>query len=175
MQLKLSDCKGVLSAKKSRTVVIAAGIAVILLLFCSTLTPQKEQTSSPAEDTAAMERQLEQRLEQLLSGINGVVAPDVMVTLDSTSERVYARDSKSGSSETSGESSTAVSGDSQSSVVLVGSGSTKSALEQSTILPKVRGVAVVCGGAEDPSIREKVVNTVSGVLDISSSRIYVTY
>ena len=175
MALKLSDCKGMLSDKKTRSIVIVAGIAVILLLFLSTLSPKEEQSLSPAEDTAAIERGLEQRLEQLLSGINGVVAPNVMVTLESTSERVYARDSRSGSSETPNTNGTAVSGDSESSVVLVGSGSAKSALEQSTILPKVRGVAVVCGGAEDPSIREKVVNTVSGVLDISSSRIYVTY
>lgn len=175
MQLKIADCKGLLSSKKSRNIIVAAGIAVILLLFLSTLTPQTEQSLSPAEDTAAIERQLEQRLEQLLSGINGVTAPDVMVTLDSTSERVYARDSRNGSSETLGEGSSSLSGDSESSVVLVGSGSGKSALEQSTILPKVRGVAVVCGGAEDPSIKEKVVNTVSGVLNISSSRIYVTY
>ena len=175
MQLKIADCKGLLSGKRTRNIIVAAGIIVILLLFLSTLTPQTEQSDSPTENTAAIERELEQRLEHLLSGINGVTAPDVMVTLDSTSERVYARDSRNGSSETSGEGSSAYSGDSETSVVLVGSGSSKNALEQSTILPKVRGVAVVCGGAEDPSIKEKVVNTVSGVLNISSSRIYVTY
>ena len=175
MQLKIADCKGLLSGKRSRNIIVAAGIAMILLLFISTLTPQPEQSISPSEDTAAIEHELEQRLEHLLSGINGVTAPDVMITLDSTSERVYARDSRNGSSETSGDGNSSSSGDSETSVVLVGSGSSKNALEQSTILPKVRGVAVVCGGAEDPSIKEKVVNTVSGVLNISSSRIYVTY
>lgn len=175
MQLKISDCKGLLSSGKMRTVLFIAGALAILLLFISTLPSGKEQSQQPAEDTAVMEAALERRLEELLSGISGVTSPDVMVTLDSTSERVFARDSKSGSSETQNTDSSATSGDSESSVVLVGSGSGKDALEQSTILPKVRGVAVVCGGAEDPSIKEKVVNTVSGVLNISSSRVYVTY
>ena len=47
-------------------------------------------------------------------------------------------------------------------------------LETSVILPKVRGVAVVCGGAEDIVIREKVVNTAARVLDIKVSQVYVT-
>lgn len=175
MQLKISDCKGLFSSGKMRMILFIAGALAILLLFISTLPSGKEQTQQLSEDTAALEAALEHRLEELLGGINGVTSPDVMVTLDSTSERVFARDSKSGSSETQNTDSSAASGDNESTVVLVGSGSGKDALEQSTILPKVRGVAVVCGGAEDPSIKEKVVNTVSGVLNISSSRVYVTY
>ena len=39
---------------------------------------------------------------------------------------------------------------------------------------KVRGVAVVCGGAENMLVREKVVNTAARVLDIGVSQVYVT-
>ncbi len=165
MPLKISDLSGLLSSKKGRTIVVIAGVVLILILFLGTLTPESTEQSPAAEDTAAIERELEQRLERLLEGIDGVTAPDVMLTLESTSEHLYARDGSSSS--TSGGSS------SESAVVLAGSG--RSPLEQTTVLPKVRGVAVVCGGAENPSIKEKVVNTVSGVLNISSSRVYVTY
>ncbi len=165
MPLKITDCFGLLSSKKLRGIIVAAGIALILLLFLSTLLPEK-QADPLTEDTAAIERELEQRLEQLLSGIDGVTAPDVMLTLESTSERVYARD---------GSSSTGTSGGSSSESSIVLAGSSRAALESCTVLPKVRGVAVVCGGAENPSTKEKVVNTVSGVLNISSSRVYVTY
>ena len=45
----------------------------------------------------------------------------------------------------------------------------------STVIPpRVRGVAVVCGGAENVLIREKVVNTAARVLDIGVSQVYVT-
>ena len=86
------------------------------------------------------------------------------MTLDRTSERVFAEESKTRSG--SGENST------ESTLALSGSG--KEALETSVILPKVRGVAVVCGGAEDIVIREKVVNTAARVLDIKVSQVYVT-
>ena len=138
-----------------------------MLLFLSTLTPQSEpQTVQQytAEETAKLERELERRLTELLAEIDGVSSPQVMVTLDRTSERVFAEESKTRSG--SGENST------ESTLALSGSG--KEALETSVILPKVRGVAVVCGGAEDIVIREKVVNTAARVLDIKVSQVYVT-
>ena len=103
-------------------------------------------------------------MTELLAEIDGVSSPQVMVTLDRTSERVFAEESKTRSG--SGENST------ESTLALSGSG--KEALETSVILPKVRGVAVVCGGAEDIVIREKVVNTAARVLDIKVSQVYVT-
>mgnify|MGYP007126586867 FL=1 len=150
-----------------RRLVLIAGIAAIVLLFLSTLTPQSEpQTVQQytAEETAKLERELERRLTELLAEIDGVSSPQVMVTLDRTSERVFAEESKTHSG--SGENST------ESTLALSGSG--KEALETSVILPKVRGVAVVCGGAEDIVIREKVVNTAARVLDIKVSQVYVT-
>lgn len=150
-----------------RRLVLIAGIAAIALLFLSTLTPQSEPQAVEqytAEETAKLERELERRLTELLAEIDGVSSPQVMVTLDRTSERVFAEESKTRSG--SGENST------ESTLALSGSG--KEALETSVILPKVRGVAVVCGGAEDIVIREKVVNTAARVLDIKVSQVYVT-
>lgn len=175
MPLKIADCKGILSDKRARNAIVAIGCALILLLFFSTLAPQSDKDVAPTEDTSAIERELEHRLEELLCDISGVVSPSVMVTLDSTSQRVYARDSRNGSSSSQKDGSTTASGDNESSIVLISSGSDKSALEESTVLPKVRGVAVICGGAEDPAIKEKVVNVIASVLDISSSRVCVTY
>ena len=175
MALRLSDCSGLLSSAKARKAALVIGVALIVLIFLSTLFPEEKSEPPAQEDYSAVEQQLEKRLEALLSEIDGVTAPTVMLTLDSTTERVYARDSRSGESSAENEGSSSGSTDSESTVVLVGNGSEKSALEQSTILPKVRGVAVVCGGAQSPEIKEKVVNTVAGVLCISSSRVYVTY
>lgn len=41
--------------------------------------------------------------------------------------------------------------------------------------PKVRGVAVVCHGAETPDLRLKVVMLVSSALGVTSDKIYVTF
>ena len=44
----------------------------------------------------------------------------------------------------------------------------------SVTAPKVRGVAVVCGGGDSITVREKVINAVAGVLGIGVSHISVT-
>ena len=151
-----------------RRIVIIAGIAAIVLLFLSTLTPSGKTQEQPlqysAEETARLEQELEKRLTAIISEIDGVTSPQVMVTLDCTSERVYAQENKTNS--TSGQTST------ENSLAL--SGSAKEALETSVILPKVRGVAVVCGGADDVLIREMVVNTAAKVLNVRISQVYVT-
>ena len=148
-----------------RRFVIIAGIAAIALLFLSTVIPAggAQPQDSSAEDAARVERELEQRLTDIISQIDGVTSPQVMVTLDRTSERVFAEEVKSSSS---GDSLS-----SENSPALTGS---RDALEKSVILPKVRGVAVVCGGAENMLVREKVVNTAARVLDIGVSQVYVT-
>ena len=162
----LLDRFGGLGNGRWRRFVIIAGIAAIALLFLSTVIPERSQPqeqSGFSEDTSALEQELEKRLTDIISQIDGVTSPQVMVTLDRTSERVFAEEVKSSSS-----------GDSQSaenSPALTGS---KDALEKSVILPRVRGVAVVCGGAENVLVREKVVNTAARVLDIGVSQVYVT-
>ncbi len=171
MPLKLSDCTGFFNKEKLRKLGVAAGLVLILIIFVSTLLPKPDPSPAAERLTAEeTERNLEKRLEALLAEINGVTSPKVMLTLDTTEQHVYATDSKTGSSSDEAKSSD----DSEETVVLIGSGSSEAALEENTVMPKVRGVAVVCGGAENPIIREKVVNTVAGVLDIGTGRIYVT-
>lgn len=178
MRLIPENVRTLLDSRKFQRAAIFIGLAVILLLFFSTLPfggSGGAQEAAAAEDPSVIERELEQRLEELISRIDGVSSPKVMVTLDRTSQQVYAREERSSSSVTDNGTGSSQSSDSESGVVLVGSGSGKEALPESVVLPKVRGVAVVCSGAQDPQIKEKVVNAVSGVLNIGVSRVYVTY
>ena len=175
MPLKFSK-KGLLSDKRSVKAAVIIGAALILLIFLTSFSGGSEKEAPlQQENTAELEQALEQRLEQLISEIDGVSAPRVMLTLEQTSQTVYARDERSSASSSGDESGSDENSDNESSVVIVGSGSAKTALTESTILPKVRGVAVICGGADNVLIKEKVVNTVASVLDISTSRVYVTY
>lgn len=160
---------GFLSSEKGRRAIIFGGIAVILLLFLSTIIPQEKsgsQSLAQAKTAEETERALEQRLCAVLSEIDGAGSVTVMVTLDSTAQRVFAQDTKSANSGTGSSQS------SESSVVLAGSG--KEPLEQSVILPRVRGAAVICSGAADPAVKEKIANAAASVLGIGISRVYVT-
>lgn len=174
MNLRLTGENGLLANKKVLCAVVGAGVVLIILLFFGSFSdsgPPAQQTQDQ-KTAAELESDLEKRLEDILSQINGVDSPRVMITLDTTAERVFAEETKSSADSSTNSAGSAEKSDSESSVVLVGSA--KEALEKSTVMPRVRGVCVVCGGASNPLIKEKVVNAVSGVLDLGASHIYVT-
>ena len=48
------------------------------------------------------------------------------------------------------------------------------AVLQKQVMPKIRGVLVVCDGGDDALTREKITKAVSSVLNISSGKVFVT-
>ena len=92
-----------------------------------------------------------------------------MITLESSTELLYERDRKVQRSTDSDSESYG----SETEVVLAGSA--KEPLQIGSVQPKVRGAAIVCSGASDPVVRERVTNTAAKVLNLGISRVYVTY
>ncbi len=167
--------KKFLFSDRGRKILIAAALAAMLLLLLSTVscdgkkpseTDDKRKASS--ENIAEIERELEQRLEQIISKIDGAGSVSVMITLDSSSELLYERDRKV---ERNSDSASESYG-SETEVVLAGSA--KEPLQIGTVQPKVRGAAIVCSGASDPVIKERVANIAAKALDLGISRVYVT-
>ncbi len=167
-----------LRGDKGRRILIAAALAVMILLMLSTVSckdsgdPRRNVSQEQTEDHSEMERELEQRLERLISEIDGAGKVSVMVTMDTSSTRIYDRNVKSENSQQSGADGLSESVGRQTEVVLAGS--SKEPLQIGTVQPQVRGAAVVCTGAADPVVRERVANTVAKALNIGISRLYVT-
>lgn len=177
--MRLSErLKEVLLGDKGRKIVVAGAVAVMLLLLLSTVSCDgggKKSVAEPyavSENAADIERELEQRLVSLISRIDGAGEVTVMVTLDTVSQRVYEKDAKSESSSKSDADGSSQSAVSETEVVLAGSA--KEPLQVGTVQPKVRGAAVVCSGAGDPVVKERVANTVAKALNIGLSKVYVT-
>lgn len=166
--------KALLLGDKGRKIIIAGALAAMLLLLFSTVSRGGKSAPEPyaAENAAELERELEQRLVRLISQIDGTGEVTVMVTLDTVSRQVYEKNARSESSAGSDSGGSSNGSSSETEVVLAGSA--KEPLRVGTVQPKVRGAAVVCPGASDPVIRERVANTVARTLDIGLSRVYVT-
>lgn len=142
------------------TVAAICVAALILMRTPKKVTdPVPEHTVSEETVTHSYAEELEQKLKGVISEIKGVSDVTVMLTIDGTEEKVYAADTAESDSKT------------ESKTVVVGS---KEALLQATKYPKVRGVVVVCKGGNSAAVKEKVVNAVSTVLDIPTSKVYVT-
>jgi len=84
-----------------------------------------------------------------------------MVTLASGDENVYAVKEKSND------------GSKEREYIVIDSDNNESGLLLKVIEPEIRGVAIVCEGADSAKVRQEIVSTVSAVLGISTNRISI--
>lgn len=131
--------------EKALRIVIALGIAGIVLIFLSSLwdTDGRESSQDGLQSGISAEdygNRLEKELTDIISKISGVGRCEILLTMENSVEYVY-----------------------------LSNGDTKT----KSIEPTVRGVAVVCDGGENPVTKEKIIDVVTKALNISSSRVSV--
>ncbi|MBQ8610667.1 MAG: stage III sporulation protein AG [Oscillospiraceae bacterium] len=121
------------------------------------------------------EQALEQRLMQLLSQVEGAGTVSVMVTLESTEQTVYAQAWQESSDTTQTQQQNISQRSSYAAeYVLMDTGGDEAPLTETTLQPTVKGVAVVCTGAQDVGVVSRITGLISTVLGIPSNRICVT-
>lgn len=155
-------------------IVVFMGLAGILLimfseLFFSNDNKQKENGIKSENISGNYENyahDMENQLKRILEKIDGVGKADVMVTVVGTEEYIYAEEEKikTGENDSSEEKQ----------YVIIGSNGDKQALLKKIVSPEISGVVIICEGGDSNIIKERVYNTISAVLNISSQKIYVT-
>ena len=147
---------------RSRLAVLLGGAAMVLILVSALLPTGKVSTASDAVKAStgesAYQKQLESQLTGLIEEIQGAGNTVVMVTLESTEETIYAVDTQSGQMQ------------SQEKHVLLDDGS---ALEETTCMPTISGVAVVCDGGGDVRIAARITELIRALLGLPANRICV--
>ena len=150
--------------KQSRTqlAIILGVVAMLLILFSEVFSPPAKPAANAGSSAAVSENayreQLETQLKELIEQLDGAGKTVVMVTLESGEETIYAVDTQSGQMQT------------QETHVLLEDGS---ALEETTYLPAVCGVAVICDGGGDVRVAARITELVRALLDLSANRICV--
>ena len=159
----------------------AAVIGLILIGLSNILNTPKD---TPIEDSSFSISKYcsseEQRLEKILSHIDGVGNVHVMMTLENGVEYRYAADEKQSedsvftySSGSENPSKVEQTENSQQSYILIGSSGDKKPLVVTELSPSVKGVVVVCSGASDAVIRHRVTEAVTTALGINSLQVCV--
>ena len=109
---------------------------------------------------------MEKRLREILSQIEGVGRVDILITMESYGETVYAKDvRKSGDS-----SKTDIT---EQTVIIQGPDRSEQALIERELYPGIRGAVIVCDGADNPVTAAKIIETVKAVLGIPANKICV--
>lgn len=186
MKLDIKNFLQNLSSDKKRNIIVIMGIAGIVLIFASnfihTEKSEPEETISQQSEQLTVEsyrKQLEAELEEIVSAIDGVGHVEILITMDSTIEDVYILEknvdekSRLGNNESSADSESEYKEENEYVIIKTKDGSEQAVL-QKQVMPKIRGVLVVCDGGGNTVTREKITNAVASVLNISSGKVYVT-
>jgi len=170
---------------KNKQMLIVAGLfggVVLIILSFFTNSNSNGRNNSPNAvsaaanlsriDTARYIAEHERKLSELLKRIEGVSDPFVMVTLESSSEYIYA--TKQSIKESVSRNGETTQRDVQRDIILYeDEKKSKSPILVKEIKPKIKGVAIVCKGISSEDLRLKIINLVSTALNIPADRIYV--
>ncbi len=166
------------SLDKKTAVILVIGLVGIFLIGISELLPDKKTAQEkPAavsddpvtEDTFDYKRQVERELKELLEQIRGVGEVTVMVTIEGTTEYVYAEELNTESDKDGERASQSY----ENRIVMTGKNGEEKALVKQIIRPKISGVIVVCEGGGNITTNERVLRAVSTALDLPSNKICV--
>ncbi len=153
--------------KKRAAVLLLCLLALVLLALSEGVRPRAKDETAQALQPEVYAKQLEARLAELIRSVEGAGKTQVLVTLHTGEETVWARN------DTMDSETDASRLRSEQTYVLVRSGSDETGLVLKTITPTVQGVAVVCEGADDPQVHQRITQTVTAALGIGAGHVSV--
>lgn len=169
MLIKLKDKLLVLikdKDKRNRLFIAGAVLGVVLILISDMdFSSSSSEKSVEAGDYAEYVSLLNEELTEIISSIEGVGECNVMITLQTTKESVYAENTESTSTDSSNSEN--------NEYVIYDSENGDSPLLLKEEMPQVAGVVVVCAGGDSDAVREKITNCVCALFSISSGRVSV--
>lgn len=157
LKFRAKDLTKWLERYKYLVLVVLLGVALMLI-------PQgsSEQTQVVPQETAR-ETDISVQLAEILAQIKGAGKVEVMLTLASGEQTIYQTD------DTHGDTGTGR----QDTVIVTDQNRGQSGLVQQVNAEKYRGAIVVCQGADSPTVRLALIDAVSKVTGLDSSRISV--
>lgn len=154
---------------KKIKIIVAVGLIGIVLIFASDMLGKSEKKESVSNDKISYEdytQQLESKLKNIITSIDGVGECQVMITLENTTESVYATDVEFKNDENSVNQ--------KDEYVFYDSDKGETPVLIKEYLPKVQGVTVVCTGGDNIAVKEKIIQAVTSLFNISTNRVSVS-
>ncbi len=166
-----------ISKLKEPKVLVIIGFIGIALIFFSSIFPKDSKPNTTNTDKFSVEAYregLEEDVCDIVKGITGSKSVTVVVTLESSMRYKYADVTEGSSADKTENDVTSTSSELKQGYITVKQGDGgEEALLVTTQMPEVRGVAIVCDGGDNSIIAQKIENTVTAALNITSQRIYI--
>ncbi|MDR0862036.1 MAG: stage III sporulation protein AG [Oscillospiraceae bacterium] len=151
---------------KKKGVIIALAVIVLGVGLVSLPTGGKTEMPAPAPvsegDGDFSLAETEKRIADALSKLDGAGRVEVVLTLKTGTETVYATDKTESERETS-----------EKTVTVSQGGNGQSPVTLRRVYPEFRGALVLSDGADNADVRLALLNAVSGLTGLSSNKITV--
>jgi stage III sporulation protein AG len=168
-----------------RKIIIIAGFIGIALIFISgyfkndTPAAAKTASSQPVATADQYASQLESSLTDIVTRIQGVGTAKVLVTIERSTQYVYATEEKKSNQTTedkSGDSTTKNEANDNTEttyIIVKDADGAQKAIPVTEVQPIIKGVVVVCDGGDNPTVQQNIISAVTTALDITSVRVCV--
>ena len=163
------------SFKKNKNTLLIILVTGVLMLFCKNTffnTQKTDEKNAGPPDTSfcGAYTETEKRLSGMLAKISGAGKTEVMITYESSPEKVTVSDTKTSKSELKGEKSENTG---ERSTVMQKDSKGDSPFVKTEIFPKVRGVLVVSDGASDENVSANLKKAVCAALSVPLHKVEV--
>jgi len=140
--------------------------------------PGDTAAEAVAQVSKTYEQQMEARVKEILSHVEGVGKVDVMIVLKSSEEKVLRVDTNSSVSTTqetdsSGGSRKVESQDISEDTILAGSGDSQAPFVEKELKPEVAGVVISAEGGGSQKVKAEISEAMEALFDIPSHKIKV--
>lgn len=113
-------------------------------------------SSRTSESFSRYAAEVEEKVCALCSKVEGVSGVRAAVSFECGFEYVYAQEKEAGK------------------YLVVGSGSSESAVRVTEKMPTISGIGIVCRGGGDPLVQSRLINLLSAAFGVGSNKIYIT-
>lgn len=170
-------------------IIVLIGLLGIVFIFVSTYirpSDSKDNNQYLTENNMLKSYELDsyrntisEELGSMLASMQGVGRTKVMITMDGSSRSIYATDIDLNDRETSRKNGDDENVDKQSiekksCIVIRQKDGSEKALAVGQLLPKVKGVLIICDGGDNLQVKNNIIDAVSVALDISNTHICVS-
>lgn len=141
---------------KNKIIIILLSLIGIALILFSTFKDKFKSNNTTNDFSCELYTEtLEKKIENFLLNVDGIKNVSVVITLDSSTEKQYAKN------------------ESTLDFITISQGGKSEPVYIGEIYPYVRGVAISCTGGESDEVKIKITKLISAYLGISTNRIEI--
>lgn len=150
--------------------VLCAGFVLLIGEFVNKDKTEQVTVENTPVYAAQYTKETEKKLEDILSRVSGAGSVQVMLTLESCYENVYAKgyNSKSEMDDLKQEKE-----ESEEYIIVKNGSNNEECLVIKVYEPTIKGVAIIAEGADDVNVKRAITETVCALFDISSAKVSV--